>query len=82
MDILGVVKLVDPFNSNVPPVEALYQSILVPAALDAEIFTVPGPQVEPFTGVVGTAGSGFTVAVICILGVEIQPVVVFLATTK
>ena len=77
-----MVKLFEPLNSNVPPVEASYQSIIVPAALDADMVTVPGPQVEPFTGVVGTAGFALTVAVTCTLGVEIQPVVVFLATTK
>ena len=78
MDMLGVVKLFDPLNNNVPPVDASYQSIVVPATLDADIVTVPGPHVEPFTGVVGTAGFGFIVAVTGVLVAEIQPVVVFL----
>ena len=79
--MVGVVKLFDPLNSNVPPVEALYQSIVVPATLDAAIVTVPDPHVDPPTGVVGAVGLALTVAVTWILGVEIQLVVVFLATT-
>jgi len=50
--------------------------------LVADKLTVPGPHLEPFTGVVGAAGIAFTVAVTCVLGEETQPVVVFLATAK
>ena len=73
---------VKPLPSKVPPVDASYQSIVVPAALEADKLTVPGPHLEPFTGVVGAAGIVLTVAVICVLGEEMQPVVVFLATAK
>ena len=78
----GVVKL-NPLLSNVPLVDASYQSIVVPGVeLVADKLTVPEPHLEPFTGVVGAAGIVLTVAVICVLGAETQPVVVFLATTK
>jgi hypothetical protein len=60
--MLGVVKL-EPVPSNVPPDEALYQSIAVPAALDADNVTVPGPHRDPLMGFVGAAGLGFTVIV-------------------
>ena len=56
----GVVKL-EPGSSNVPPVDASYQSIVVPATLEADKLTAPGPQIEPFTALVGTAGLGFTI---------------------
>ena len=54
-EILGVVKL-KPVPISEPPVDALYQSKVVPAALDADISTVPGPHLDPFTGLVGAAG--------------------------
>ena len=76
-----MVKL-GPVPSKVPPVEALYQSIVEPAALDADKLTVPGPHLVPFTGVAGAAGIVLTVAVTCVLDEERQPVVVFLATAK
>ena len=73
----------EPVPSNVPPVDASYQSIVVPGVeLVADKLTVPEPHLEPFTGVVGVAGIILTVAVICVLEGETQPVVVFLATTK
>jgi len=50
--------------------------------LVADKLTVPGPHLEPFTGVVGAAGIALTVAVTCVLGEETQPVAVFLATAK
>ena len=73
----GVVKLVDPLNSNVPPVDASYQSTVVPATLDADIVTVPGPHLELLVPV-GAAGTVFTVAATGVLVADIQPVVVFL----
>jgi hypothetical protein len=76
----GVVKLFDPLNNNVPPVDASYQSIVFPADVDADMVTVPAPHLEPLTGLVGVEGFALTVAVTRVLGVEIQPVVVFLAT--
>jgi len=75
--MLGVVKLVDPLNSNVPPVDASYQSTVVPAALDADIVTVPVPHLE-LPVPVGAAGTVFTVATTAVLVADIQPVVVFL----
>ena len=50
-----MVKL-KPVPISEPPVDALYQSKVVPAALDADISTVPGPHLDPFTGLVGAAG--------------------------
>ena len=73
----GVVKLVDPLNNSVPPVDASYQSTVVPAALDADIVTVPVPHLELPAGV-GTLGIEFTVAVTGVLDADTQPVVVFL----
>ena len=75
----GVVKL-KPLPINVPPVDALYQSI-VPVGLLADIVTVPGPHLDALTGPVAAAGAVFIVAVTSVLGVETQPIVVFLATT-
>ena len=73
----GVVKLVDPLNNSVPPVDASYQSTVVPAALDADIVTVPVPHLE-LPVPVGAAGTVFTVATTAVLVADIQPVVVFL----
>ena len=77
--MLGVVKL-EPLPNNVPPLDASYQSIVVPAALVAEIVTVPGPHLEPFTGDVAAAGIAFMVAVTAVLVDDTQPVVVFLVS--
>ena len=43
--------------------------------------TVPVPHLELLTGLVAAAGIGFTVAITGVLGVEMQPVDAFLATT-
>ena len=75
--MLGVVKLA-PVPNNVPADAASYQSMVVPAALVADIVTVPVPHLEPFTGAVAAAGTVFIVAVTAVLVAEIQPVVVFL----
>ena len=75
--MLGVVKLVDPLNSNVPPVDASYQSMVVPAALDADIVTVPVPHLE-LPVPVGAVGTALIVATTGVLVADIQPVVVFL----
>ena len=56
--MLGVVKL-EPLPNNVPPVDASYQSIVVPAGLVAEMVTVPVPHLVPFTGEVGAVGKEF-----------------------
>ena len=75
--MLGVVKLVDPLNNNVPPLDASYQSTVVPAALDAEIVTVPVPHLE-LPVPVGAVGTAFTVAITGVLVADTHPVVVFL----
>ena len=75
--MLGVIKLVDALNNSVPPVDASYQSTVVPAALDADIVTVPVPHLE-LPVPVGAAGTVFTVATTAVLVADIQPVVLFL----
>ena len=79
----GVVKLPVPTppESTLPPLAPAYQSIVAPDAGVALIFTVPLTHTEPFTGFVGAAGIGFTVAITSTLG-PIQLVVVFLACTQ
>jgi len=72
-----VVKL-EPVANNTPPVDALYQSIAVPATLVAEIVTEPGPHLEPLTGNVAAAGTALTVAVTAVRVADKQPVLVFL----
>jgi len=73
----GVTKL-KPVPNNVPPVDALYQSIVVPAALVAASVTEPGPHLEAPTGEVAAAGTALIVAVTAVLLGETQPVIVFL----
>jgi hypothetical protein len=73
--ITGVVKL-DPLPSNTPPVEALYQSMVVPAALVADKTTVPSPHLEPLTGLVGAAGNGLTITVAVVVFVQVPEVAV------
>jgi hypothetical protein len=63
----------------VPPVAAVYQSIVTPAGVVAEIVTVPVPHLDALTAV-GTAGNAAIVAVTGVLVKERQPVVVFLAS--
>ena len=58
--IEGVVYVVEPDASNVPPLAALYQSMVSPAPGVAEIVTLPGPQREAGTAA-GAGGFGFTV---------------------
>ena len=77
--MLGVVKLA-PLPNNVPADAASYQSMVVPAGLVADIVTVPGPHLCPFTGAVAAAGTAFIVAVTGVLVADIHPVVVFLAS--
>ena len=70
----------EPPVSTVPPDDTSYQSMVVPAALLADITTVPGPHLEPFTGLVATAGIVLIVAVTGVLVEDTHPVVVFLAS--
>ena len=60
MEIDGVVKVV-PVPTKFPPLAASYQSMVVPATVLADRFTVPVPHLEALTGDVGAAGKGFTV---------------------
>ena len=71
----GVVKLV-PDPSNVPPVDTSYQSIVVPEAVVADRLTVPGPHLEPFTGLAGAEGLGFTMTVAVVVLVQLPAVAV------
>ena len=75
----GVVNDV-PVPTRFPPVDASYQSIVVPPALDAESVTVPVPHREAGTGFVAFAGTVLTVAATAVLVEETQPVVVLRAT--
>lgn len=65
-----------------PPVNALYQSTVVPVAAVAERVTVPVPQRVAFTGEVGAAGNAFTVAATVSLVADVQVVAAFLACAK
>lgn len=76
-EIKGVVKL-EPDANNMPPADALYQSIVVPATLVAEIVTNPAPHLELFTGEVAAAGTALIDAVTAVRLAEMQPVVMFL----
>jgi len=62
VEIDGVVKVV-PVPTKFPPLAASYQSMVVPAAVLADRFTVPVPHLEALTGDVGAADSGLTVMV-------------------
>jgi hypothetical protein len=73
----GVVKP-EPVANNVPPVDALYQSIVVPATLVADNVTDPAPHLEPFTGEVAAVGIALIDAVTAVRLAETQPVVTFL----
>jgi hypothetical protein len=67
--MLGVVKeLVPvPLDNTEPPEEAAYQSIVLPETAVAERLTVPVPERDPFTGLVGADGNAFIVMVITLL---------------
>ena len=69
-----------PVPTRFPPLEASYQSIVVPLALVAEIETVPVPHLEPEMGAVACAGTVFTVATTSVLVADTQPLVVLRAT--
>jgi hypothetical protein len=77
--MLGVVKFV-PVPTEVPPVAAVYQSMVSPLPTLAERVTVPVPHLEAGTGDVGAAGAAVTVACTLVLLVEVQPPVVIFAS--
>ena len=72
--ILGVIKLVDPLNNNVPPVDASYH-LMVPVP-DADNPTVPAPHLAALVPV-GADGTVFIVAVTAVLVADTQPVTSF-----
>ena len=76
--MLGVVQLVDPLNNNVPPVDALYQSIVSPAPGVADNVTVPVPHRDALVAI-GIDGNALMVAVTATRDADVQLVVVFLA---
>lgn len=80
--MLDVVKDVVPVPPVriAPPEAAAYQSMVSPPTILADIATVPVPHLCPSTGLVGAAGTVFTVAVTDVLVVDIQPVAIVLAS--
>lgn len=52
-----------PVPTKFPPLAASYQSMVVPAEVVADRFTVPVPHLEALTGDVGAAGNVLTVTV-------------------
>ena len=52
-----------PFSNTDPPVEAAYQSTVIPAGVVALITTVPDPHLDPAVPAVGAAGTALIVAV-------------------
>jgi hypothetical protein len=78
-EMLGVVYEVEPDESAEPPLEAVYQSMVSPAPVVADIETVPVEHLAALPAV-GADGSAFTVAVTAVLEADKQPVVVFLAS--
>ena len=71
----GVVNEVTPVppESGLPPLAALYQSMVSPVPAVAVRVTVPGPHlVKGPAPAVGDAGSGVTVAAIAVLVAETQ----------
>ena len=69
-----------PAPINVPPVDASYQSMVVPPALVADNVAVPVPHTAPSTGLIADDGIVFTVAVTGTLVADTQPVVKFLTS--
>ena len=67
-----------PLAKTDPPVDAAYQSMVVPLGAVAERTTVPVPQREPSMGEVAAVGKAFTVAVTAVREADKQPVVEFL----
>lgn len=74
--MLGEVVLV---ASNVPPVKALYQLIVLPLAPGVPVI-VPVPHKDVFEAV-GAEGMGFTVTTALPLMVELHPVELLTPTT-
>jgi hypothetical protein len=75
--IEGVVYEPDPLNKSVPPVEALYQSIVSPAPGEAKMVTDPVPHLDALVPP-AVIGFWFTVALTAALVAEMQPVLIFL----
>lgn len=75
----GVVKLVLPVASAIPPVAAAYQSIVWLEPGVAVNVTVPMPQ-RVLLVPAGATGIVMMLAVTAVLETEMQPAVVFLAS--
>ena len=73
MESEGVVKLLLPVASAVPPVAAAYQSMVSPVPGVAVRVNAPVPQFDPFVPV-GAAGNALTVVVTIELVRLLQPV--------
>ena len=78
-DVVNDVTPLPPANTE-PPLDAAYQSSVVPDGAVAEIITVPELQTEPPTAPVGAVGKAFIVAITAVLEEDIQPEVLFLAS--
>ena len=70
--MLGVVKLTEPVDNNIPPVEALYQSIVSPAPALADKITLPTPQ-DAASEPIGIEGNGLIVAMTAVREVDEHP---------
>jgi hypothetical protein len=75
--MIGVTNVVDPDCKRVPPVGALYQSIVDPAGGVALILTVPAEHLALFTAT-GNEGKAFTVNVSLCRPEDTHPVIIFL----
>ena len=81
--LAGTLMVVLPLATNVPPVDASYQSTVDPEATVADNVAESAPQVPPLFAVTGAEGNGFTVAVTVVLGrADIHPVTSSIARTK
>ena len=75
-----MVYVVDPLDNNVPPIEALYQSMVDPTTGIAEMVTIPVPHLET-SEASGSGGTALIVAITARREAEVQPVVVSLVCT-
>ena len=64
-----------------PPTAAEYQSIISPAAEDADIVIIPDEHLFALVPV-GAFGKGFILAITAVLTEEAQPILVFLEAIK
>ena len=74
-DMLAVCDVV-PSATRLPPVDAVYQSIVQPLGAVAENTALLVPQYALVLGLLGAAGTGFIVHVTAVRVALTQPVVV------